>query len=158
MHASCSRDRRNGCRPGGWAVRRRWVIVAATVAVLALGGLLWMVTLTHGHHPRPVAATPTGAPTVGQGPQVAAALHRLTTDPGSLVATEAAGFVGGRAPMAVPSGATVTPDVSSWSPDGAGGGTMLVTIATGGRTVTYAAVMVQETGAWKVLATFVVAG
>ena len=48
----------------------------------------------------------------------------------------------------------MTPDERSWAPDGAGGGSMLVTIRRpGGASTTYDAVMVQENGLWKVLAT-----
>ncbi|MFD0523869.1 hypothetical protein [Paractinoplanes durhamensis] len=125
------------------------------LAVALAGVAIWKV------HPRPGATATSpdalrgSGPAADQGPAVAAALQRLSTDPGSLVSSAAAARVGADAGKAVPVGAVVSPDPGSWAPDGIGGGTMLVTITppAGART-TYAAVMVSEEGQWKVLTTF----
>ncbi|KIE23326.1 hypothetical protein LK08_30425 [Streptomyces sp. MUSC 125] len=99
---------------------------------------------------------PTATSTTGQAQQAAAALQKLATDPSSLVAAQAKRQVAGRAARAVPRGAKVTPRPSTWEPDGVGGGVMTVTVTPpGGAPVDYAAVMVNENGAWKVLATLV---
>jgi len=90
--------------------------------------------------------------------QVADALRNLPDDPQTLVASDAQGQVAGRARQAIPPGTTVTPDEKSWSPDGVGGGTMLVTVTVPGHSpVTYDAIMVSQGGQWKVLATISVA-
>ena len=88
----------------------------------------------------------------GDAAAVALALSRLTTDPASLD-SEAARPTVPDARAAVPVGSTATPHPSSWAPDGVGGGTMLVTLRTGGVVVDYAAVMVHESGGWKVMGT-----
>ncbi|WP_165845391.1 hypothetical protein [Streptacidiphilus pinicola] len=83
----------------------------------------------------------------------------MSTDPAALVATSARSEVGNQARQAVPPGTTVTPQVDSWLPDGVGGGIMTVTIAAPGTPAAdYAAVMVQERGAWKVMATLLLPG
>jgi hypothetical protein len=82
-------------------------------------------------------------------------LRTLARNPAGLVADEAVRQLGPHATRAVPPGSVVTPDVASWAPDGIGGGTMLVSLASPGRApVTYAAVMVFEHGGWKVEQTF----
>ncbi|MGW3098296.1 hypothetical protein ACWDCC_33195 [Streptomyces sp. NPDC001102] len=97
---------------------------------------------------------PTAVSTADQAQQVVAALRKLATDPSSLVASSAKKEVADGAARAVPKGAKVTPRPASWEPDGAGGGVMTVTVAPpGGTAVDYAAVMVNEGGSWKVLAT-----
>lgn len=86
--------------------------------------------------------------------EVISALAGLATDPDSLVAEASKEQVAGHAVDALPAGATITAHEDSWSPDGLGGGVIAVTIAAPGREpVTYLAVMVLETGGWKVLAT-----
>jgi hypothetical protein len=98
------------------------------------------------------------AATAREAQRVADALRKLPDDPQALVASEAQGQVAGRARQAVPPGTTATPDEKSWSPDGVGGGTMLVTVAVPGHApVTYDAIMVSQGGQWKVLATILVA-
>ncbi len=86
--------------------------------------------------------------------EVAVALGKLPTDPDSLVATMARAHVAGDARTAVPPGSTVKADPSSWTPDGVGGGTILVVLAAPGRTpVEYAATMIHEGTGWKVMGT-----
>lgn len=89
-----------------------------------------------------------------QSKEVADALKKLATDPESLIASSSRRQVAGKASQAVPAGSKVVSDEKSWLPDGAGGGVMTVTITPPGKApVSYAAVMVQENGRWKVLAT-----
>jgi hypothetical protein len=91
---------------------------------------------------------------VSQAHQVAQALSGLARDPAALVATEAMPQVAGQASKAVPVGAKVSADEQSWAPDGAGGGTMLVTVTAPGQPpVSYLTVVVQEAGGWKVSGT-----
>ncbi|WP_328665601.1 hypothetical protein OG905_01140 [Streptomyces sp. NBC_00322] len=138
---------------------RRGLLVGAVVVVVAsLLGLLVVLLTRHGGDT--AAGEPKGngrAPATDsheQAQQVAAALEKLSTDPSSLVAAGARTEVKGRAAQGVPKGSKVTPEPATWAPDGAGGGVMTVTIASPGRpAVSYAAVMVNENGAWKVLAT-----
>jgi hypothetical protein len=62
--------------------------------------------------------------------------------------------VGRSAATAVPAGARVAPDETTWSPDGTGGGLMAVSVQPpGGQLADYVAIMVREGPAWKVLAT-----
>jgi hypothetical protein len=82
------------------------------------------------------------------------ALTGLARDPAALVATASRGVAGTDARRGVPLGARVIPDARSWQPDGYGGGLMEVTVTPPrGDSVRYAAVMVEEAGGWKVLAT-----
>ena len=99
-----------------------------------------------------VSSTP--RPSGNQAHQVAVALGRLTTDPGSLVAAGSRDQVGQRARDGVPAGSSVEVDEASWAPDGVGGGTITATLRSPGLPpVTYAVVMVSEAGKWKVAAT-----
>ncbi|MFJ3234455.1 hypothetical protein [Streptomyces sp. NPDC086787] len=138
------------------ALLRRGLLVGAVVVVV---GLLVAVVLTrHGGGAADGESKGSGrtprADSHEQAQQVAGALERLSTDPSSLVAAGARTEVGGRAARGVPKGAKVTPEPATWAPDGVGGGVMTVTVASPGRpAVSYAAVMVNENGAWKVLAT-----
>lgn len=85
---------------------------------------------------------------------MAVALSRLATDPRSMVAAAAGTQFGSRARQAVPADSKVTVDEGSWAPDGAGGGVITVTVTPPGQGPrSYAAVMVNEAGTWKVLAT-----
>lgn len=139
-------------------VRSRGLVVGAVVVAAGVVALLVVLLTRHGDHA--AAGDPgKGGPTASAGSpdqarQVAAALSRLATDPSSLVAAGARDGVEGRAAQGVPKGSKVTPEPASWAPDGAGGGVMTVTVAPpGGPAVGYAAVMVNEGGSWKVLAT-----
>jgi hypothetical protein len=133
------------------AAKRSLIAYAAlgAVAVTALViGVLWLA--------KPGDGSSAGHSTAvsRQADRVAAALRRLPSDPQSLVARGAQSEVAGRARQAFPPGTTVVPAARSWAPDGLGGGTMLVTVIMPGHApVSYDAIMVRETGRWKVLAT-----
>jgi hypothetical protein len=108
-------------------------------------------------HDRATSSAPARSPAATrqrEAREVAVALRRLADDPQALVAAGAQVDVAGRARQAVPTGSSVVADERSWAPDGVGGGTILVTIRPPDRPAsTYAAVMVNEGGSWKVLAT-----
>lgn len=134
-------------------VRRALPVAAAglLVLVLVIGGAL---LLREGTGPDAPAAAPVPAASPEVADDVAAALEHLADDPGSLVAAGARERVGSGAVRAVPPGTQVAADPSSWRPDGFGGGVMEVTLSPpDGAPTSYLAVVVQEDGAWKVLAT-----
>jgi len=102
----------------------------------------------------PRAEDPATATALSQADQVSGDLADLASDPGSLIATSS-GVTAEQARQAFPIGTQVIPDSKSWAPDGSGsGGTMRLTVATPGQAVVeYLAVVVRETGGWKVLGT-----
>ena len=144
---------------------RPLVALATTVAVSA-AVVGWLVLRpaapVPGHagagaSPSATASTPSREQ--ADAAAAAGALSELATDPDSLLAAAARAAVGTGARRAVPEGSVVTPDVSTWAPDGVGGGTLAVTVTPPrGPEVDYAAIMVQEGGEWKVLATVPLAG
>jgi hypothetical protein len=133
----------------------QWVAVAATVMVVGgsvtAGYLHW-----HGGEsaaPKATAEVPV-QPGMEEAHAVATALGSLADKPADLVATDVQSAIGAKAAEAVPKGSTITPNESSWHPDGLGGGTMTVTVAPSGRPpVTYSAIMVKEQTGWKVVGT-----
>lgn len=132
---------------------RRLAVVAAAAAVTAAAagfGVVWLAgSGDDGGSPGP---RPSARAT--QAKVVARALTGLSRDPAALVATASRRLVGGDARRGVPLGARVIPHARSWQPDGYGGGLMEVTVTPPrGDSVRYAAVMVQESGGWKVMAT-----
>jgi hypothetical protein len=134
--------------------RARILIPAVAGVVVVAVVLVGALTLPHHRRPKTTGLSATAtAPT--QAHQVAQALASLATNPQSLVASGAARQVDRHARRAVPAGSKVAVDEKSWSPDGLGGGAILVTVTAPGEPPrAYAAVMVLERGQWKVLATF----
>jgi hypothetical protein len=129
----------------GWVLFAGAVIAAVTAAVFGIRA---------SSDDRPPERAGPASPDGVQAGEVARALAALSADPASLVASGATGQVGGRARQAVPDGSVVRADEGSWAPDGMGGGTITVTVTPPGATATtYTAVMVEEGGRWKVLAT-----
>jgi hypothetical protein len=126
--------------------------MVAIVLAAALGAfvIFWPRTA-----PPPVPQAGGAAPVdVHEAESAATALRALATDPASLLAAGVRQQVGARVSVAVPPGTAVDPDVTSWAPDGVGGGTMSVTLRMPGRgPVAYAVIMIREGSAWKVLAT-----
>lgn len=140
--------------------RSRGWLIGAIIATLCVTVVIVVLLVPHGHQagsagePRPTSSGKADS-AAAQAQQVANALKKLTTNPASLVAAGAQADVGGRAAQALPAGSKVTPDPKSWEPDGLGGGVMTVSVTSpGSPPVDYAAVMVNEGGAWKVLATW----
>lgn len=85
---------------------------------------------------------------------VTTALARLATTPDDLIAQSAREHVRARGRQAVLPGSAVAADGGSWSPDGLGGGTIVVDVTPpAGATQTYVAVMVKEPDGWKVVGT-----
>ena len=139
-------------------LRLRVLLVGGGVLAgcLAICAVLYLRTDQDQHSQ--VGSTPAASVTASAEPdeaeQVARALGKLTTDPAALVPGDAPTGVRSRSAQAVPKGSSVTPLPESWQPDGIGGGVMTVKVAAPGQTtVAYAAVMAQEQGEWKVLAT-----
>ena len=128
---------------------------AVAVAVVAAVATIVLVSMHHGGTSRAATVPPSPTATDGQAKSVALALRGLAADPQAFVAAGAQDEVANRAANAIPRGSSVSPDERSWAPDRLGGGAMFVTVTPPGEpAVTYAAVMVNENGAWKVLATF----
>ena len=125
---------------------KRLVLAGAGLALLAfIGVMAWLLLRPDG------ASDDDGA---DHAAEVAAALDRLAADPEALVAAQAGPEAAAAARTAVPEGTEVTPDPTTWQPDGAGGGLMEVRLdPPDGDAVTYLAVVVEEDDGWKVLAT-----
>ncbi|MCG8917499.1 hypothetical protein L6E12_17075 [Actinokineospora sp. PR83] len=135
---------------------KRVIVVALVLVGLGVGAFF---VLNRGEA-APVGGSPVAvAEPESESGEIAAALQRLKTDPASLVATNSAEEVAGRAGQGVPPGTDIKVDEGSWEPDGAGGGVIAVTLTPpGGSPQVYAAVMVLEDDGWKVLATAPVEG
>jgi hypothetical protein len=124
------------------------------VVVLGGGGALgW----THWHdsssaHPTKLAkAVP---PTIADAHAVAEALSKLPDRPGDYVATDVRSVVTPQVAGALPAGATLKADESTWHPDGLDGGTITVTMtAPGAPPATFSAIMIKEPSGWKVVGT-----
>lgn len=141
---------------GSPVTKKKWGLglgVAAAIA-LVITGFTWLSggdfeDSTTGATPPATTSTP-----ATDAQDVVEALQRLATDPSSLMASGVDDMIDGTADQAVPAGSTVSVDEGSWAPDGIGGGTIVVTISTAdGVAASYLAVMVEDAGAWKVLAT-----
>lgn len=142
------------------------VVVSAAVAVivLALAVLLWFVDPFGWRNSQPSATAPapltsatTPTPSIsaawGEADEVGAALEGLVQNPVAGAAEETRPTVD--PDTALPQGSKITPDSSTWAPDGIGGGTMNVVLSLDGQPDRrFVAVMVKEDGEWKVLATF----
>ena len=128
--------------------------VAVAVTVLAVAVLLWLVdpfSWRNAEPPTTSPAPPTSAARA-EADEVAAALEALVQNPAAGAAEETRPTVD--PDTALPLGSKITPDSSTWAPDGIGGGTMNVVLSLGGQPDRrYVAVMVKEDGEWKVLAT-----
>ncbi|MFE4197098.1 hypothetical protein ACFRJ9_14630 [Paenarthrobacter sp. NPDC056912] len=82
----------------------------------------------------------------------AEALSRLTESPSEGISAQTRQSF--NAEVALPAGSKLAPEVSTWAPDGIGGGTMNVVMTVPGQADSrYVAVMVKEDGAWKLLGT-----
>jgi hypothetical protein len=131
------------------------VAVASVVTVILVAGGSGSQTGPGRAAVSKTSSSPAASSAPSTSSEVAAALRKLATAPDAVVADEAKPQLAGHTHDAIPPGSTITPHTDSWAPDGLGGGTMLVTVASPGQpTVTYAAVMVFEHNQWKVLATF----
>lgn len=137
----------SGHRAIGIEWSRCLVWVCVTTTILCAG-------CTPTPTPTPTPSTSVSAQPVGDGERVAEALTGLATDPASLLASGAE-LTPKQAREAFPQGTTVAPDAASWLPDGTGsGGVIQVLVTRQGRSpVMYLAIMVSESGQWRVLAT-----
>jgi len=135
---------------------KRGVILAVVVLLVIAGGGMFIWKWSEVRNASQATAGP-GA--LGDAALVAEALQKLETDPGSLMASGVEGMVLGEPGQAIAPGASVEVKDETWAPDGIGGGTIEVHIADPtGVSTSYLAVMVEEAGEWKVLATFPIEG
>lgn len=139
-----------------WAAALSRVLVAAavTAALLVVGALLWSGDPFGWREPQTPAASPahSAAAAVSEADEVATALEALVQNPADGAAEETRPTVD--PDIALPPGSNITPESSTWAPDGIGGGTMNVVLSLEGQPdQRFLAVMVNENGEWKVLAT-----
>lgn len=136
------------------------VSAAAAVTLLVVAALLWFVDPFNWRDSE-TSATTTAQPTstaraeaneADEADEVATALGALVQNPAAGAAEETRPTVD--PDTALPPGSKITPDSSTWAPDGIGGGTMNVVLSREGQPDRrFVAVMVKENGEWKVLAT-----
>jgi hypothetical protein len=140
-------------------VSKRIVGLSAAGGALAIAVSVAVMVIPHETSGAPVSSPAStqaqgGTPPGAQAHEVVVALAKLASDPATLVATGTGPQALAGARAAVPVGSRVVASEGSFAPDGAGGGTVMVTVTPPqGGPVSYAAVMVHEAGGWKVLAT-----
>jgi hypothetical protein len=128
-------------------------LVAAVVVVgggAAFGWHHW-----HGSDgDKKTAAPSTPVVTVADAHAVAQALASMPSRPQDLIATDVRSAVYGQYKQALPAGAVISANESTWHPDGLGGGTITATVtAPGAPTTVYTVMMVKESTGWKVVGT-----
>lgn len=93
-------------------------------------------------------------PTIADAHAVALALAKLPEKPEDYVATDVRSAVVPQVAGALPPGAALTADESTWHPDGLDGGTITVTVtAPGTPAATFSVIMIKEASGWKVVGT-----
>ncbi|WP_416416214.1 hypothetical protein [Paenarthrobacter aromaticivorans] len=134
------------------------VIGSAVVAALLLLLGLWIVNpLGWGQANGKTGPTETASPTPSNEQEadaqaVAQALSRLTENPSDGISERTKQSFNPE--LALPAGSELAPEVSTWAPDGIGGGTINVVMSVPGQADSrYVAVMVKEDDAWKLLGT-----
>jgi hypothetical protein len=130
----------------------QYAALAAAVVVVgggaALGWHHW-----HGSDDQP-AAPSIAQPTPRDAHAVAQALAKMPGKPQDLIATDVRSAIGTQAKQALPPGATISANESTWHPDGLGGGTITATVsAPGSPTTVYTVMMIKEPTGWKVVGT-----
>ena len=144
---------------GEHMVNKRVVGMSAAGGALVLAFAIAVLVIPHetsgAQVSSPGSTQARGTTAASQAHEAVVALAKLASDPASLVASGAGPEALAGARAAVPAGSKIVASEGSWAPDGAGGGTVMVTVTPPqGGPVSYAAVMVHEAGGWKVLATF----
>jgi hypothetical protein len=131
----------------------QWVAVAAVLVVLGGGGAAgW--SHWHNSSSAPTTAVKPTPPTIADAHAVALALAKLPEKPEDYVATDVRSAVVPQVAGALPSGATLTADESTWHPDGLDGGTITATTtAPGAAPATFSVIMIKEPSGWKVVGT-----
>lgn len=144
---------------------RRAAVISGMVAlaVIVLAIIAWWLVAGSRTPPEPAASTPTPSlspapeisPTAAGSPvpaEVAEAIDHLPTEPSQYVSTQSP--VDADFSTAFPEGTTTRAVENTWSSPSETQGMVQVNISKPGTpTETYAAMMVVEDGAWKVLAT-----
>jgi hypothetical protein len=136
------------------ARRQQYVALAAAVVVVG-GGAAFGWHHWHGSDDDTKAAAPdTPQVTVADAHAVAQALAKMPGKPQDLIATDVRSAVYAQYKSALPAGATISANESTWHPDGLGGGTITATVsAPGAPTTVYTVMMVKESTGWKVVGT-----
>lgn len=136
------------------AMRRPAHVSAALAAVMLLTGASCSGSDSDGNSGATGTRTTGAEAAADDGSAAEAAVKRLETDPGSVLASGARDVVTDVS-TAFPNGTKVAVRQGSWSPDGTGSGGALVLSVTypGKASRDYLAVMVKEGGTWKVLTT-----
>jgi hypothetical protein len=131
----------------------QWVAGVAVLVVLGGGGAAgW----SHWHDSAAAPATVVKAtpPTIADAHAVALALAKLPEKPEDYIATDVRSAVAPQVAGALPPGATLTADESTWHPDGLDGGTITVTMtAPATAPATFSVIMIKEPSGWKVVGT-----
>lgn len=147
--------------------RTGWIAVAVAVAVAIAIAAGVLVVLTDPWQWRTPSAPETAAPSTpvasaevdglggDAGEEVAAVLRALPADPVAGAASTVRDLVAMDLETAVPPGATIEAEPSTWIPTGPDSGTIAMAMVVPGETSTrsYIAVMVSEEGAWKLEST-----
>jgi hypothetical protein len=114
-------------------VSKRVVGLSAAGGALAIAVSIAIMVIPHETSGAPVSSpgstqTQAGTPKGTQAHEAVVALAKLASDPASLVATGAGPQALAGARTAVPVGSRVVVSEGSFAPDGAGGGTVMVTV------------------------------
>lgn len=129
---------------------KRIKLWAGLAAVVILVGVLLMIILQSTSSP------PNTTPDVGssEAADVARALEKLESDPGSLLPPELESEFADDLSLAVPPGTTIDADEATWVPSEAGGGTIETDIAVPGEPLRRVLAIVAEyDDGWKILQT-----
>lgn len=140
---------------GTW---RPYVILGSGVALFAVLVAFWFLSpwgssaFPDGEKSPQLSPAQTPSASASDAETVAGVLVALVRDPAAGAAAETESSVDPA--VAIPPGSKLSPDQTTWSPDGIGGGTMDVVLSTPGLPdQQFVAVMVREDGEWKVLGT-----
>lgn len=139
------------CSPSSgsrWRLKAGRPISVAIALVLAATGLVACTA-----PPDPTAPDSTAAAPAPEARAVVESLEQLPADPSAGLSADSP-VAGSDLGAVFPPGTTVTADPVTWTPDHQGGGIIEVTInRPGEEPETYAGLMIEEDGEWKLIAT-----
>ena len=142
----------------GMGIRRPFVFLGSGFALIALLAAFWFLTPWGsavfsgvGESPKlPSMQSPSAS--LSDAEAVAGVLAALVSDPAAGAAAATRSTVAPE--VALPPGSKLSPDQTTWAPDGIGGGTMDVVLSAPGLPdQQFVAVMVKEDDGWRVLGT-----
>ena len=132
----------------------QWVAGAIVLVVLGGGGAAGWSHWHDSSSARTTTVVKATPPTIADAHAVALALAKLPEKPEDYVATDVRSAVVPQVAGALPPGATLTADESTWHPDGLDGGTITVTVTAPGKpAATFSVIMIKEPTGWKVVGT-----